>query len=175
MRENDEQLTKDFHEMEALTMELLPVLSKDRNRRNTLPPSSDRTSSQTSIGAVTNGYHAGTDSDESPRISPKMKRPVSEYKRKPFPPLYVSQSTIDLHEGMDEKKASKDSVMKSSVSLLQLNSNNDRRVSIDSGLASADTENDSLNFDLSFSTDVFAALANIHGISMTNNSTSTTV
>lgn len=173
MKQNDEQLTKDFHEMEALTMQLQPILSRDRTRRNTLPPSSGRTS-ETSIGAGINGYHAGTESDESPRVSPKMRRPVSEYKKKPFPPLYVSQSTTNLHEGMDDK-ASKDTVMKSSVSLLQLNSKNDRSVSIDSGLASADTEMDHLNFDLSFSTDVFAALANIHGISMTNNSTSTTV
>ena len=174
MKQNDEQLTKDFHEMEALTIQLQPEFSRDRTRRNTLPPSNRRTS-QTSIGTGINGYHVGTDSDESPRVSPKMKRPVSEYKKKPFPPLFVSQSTIDLHEGMGDK-TSKDSVMKSSVSLLQLNSNkNDRSMSIDSGLASADTEMDNLNFDLSFSTDVFAALANIHGISMTNNSTSTTV
>ena len=173
MKQNDEQLTKDFHEMEALTMQLQPELSRDRTRRNTLPPSNGRTS-EVSIGAGINGYQAGADSDESPRVSPKMKRPVSEYKKKPFPPLYVSQSTINLHEGMDDK--AKDSVMKSSVSLLQLNSSkSDRSGSIDSGLASADTEVDNLNFDLSFSTDVFAALANIHGISMTNNSTSTTV
>ena len=169
MKANDEQLTKDFHEMEELTMELLPMLSKDRNRRNTLPPGGR--SSQTNIGNANNA----SESDESPRISPKMKRPVSEYKKKPFPPLYVSQSTINLHETKNEK-ASSDSVMKSSVSLLQLNSSKaDRSVSIDSGLASADTEFENLNFDLSFSTDVFAALANIHGISMTNNSTSTTV
>ena len=171
MRANDEQLTKDFHEMEELTMELIPVLSRDRNRRNTLPSGRP---SQTSIGTAGNGYHTSSESDESPRVSPKMKRPVSEYKKKPFPPLYVSQSTTNLHESTDDK-ASKDAILKSSVSLLQLHRSNDRRVSIDSGLASADTEIDSLNFDLSFSTDVFAALANIHGISMTNNSTSTTV
>lgn len=174
MKENDEQLTKDFHEMEALTMDLLPALSRDRTRRNTLPPGSGQIS-LTNIVSVTNGYHASGESDESPRVSPKMKRPVSEYKKKPFPPLYVSQSTTNLHVGMDDDKVTKDSVMKSSVSLLQLNSKKDRSVSIDSGLASADTEVDGLNFDLSFSTDVFAALANIHGISMTNNSTSTTV
>ena len=172
MRANDEQLTKDFHEMEELTMELIPVLSRDRNRRNTLPSGRP---SQTSIGTANNGYyHGSSESDESPRVSPKMKRPVSEYKKKPFPPLYVSQSTTNLHESSDDK-ASKDAILKSSVSLLQLHSSNDRRISIDSGLASADTEIDSLNFDLSFSTDVFAALANIHGISMTNKSTSTTV
>lgn len=172
MRANDEQLTKDFHDMEVLTTELLPELSRDRSRSNTLPPGG-RTS-QTSIGNGSNGYQAA-ESDESPRISPKMKRPVSEYKKKPFPPLYVSQSTINLHESSNVKPP-RDSVLKSSVSLLQLNSSkSDRSVSIDSGLASADTEFETLNFDLSFSTDVFAALANIHGISMTNNSTSTTV
>ena len=169
MKANDEQLTKDFHEMEELTMELIPVLSKDRNRRNTLPSGSP---SRASIGAG-NAYPTGAESDESPRVSPKMKRPVSEYKRR-LPSQYISQSTTNLHENPDEK-ASKDAILKSSVSLLQLNSSKDRTISIDSGLASADTEVDSLNFDLSFSTDVFAALANIHGISMTNNSTSTTV
>ena len=170
MKANDEQLTRDFHEMEELTMELIPVLSTDRNRRNTLPGGRP---SRTSIGTG-NGYPAGTESDESPRVSPKMKRPVSEYKKRPFPSMYISQSTTNLTKDPDEK-ASKDATLKSSVSLLQLNSSKDRTVSIDSGLASADTEVDSLNFDLSFSTDVFAALANIHGISMTNNSTSTTV
>jgi len=169
MKANDEQLSRDFHEMEMLTMELLPELTKDRRRSCTLPTSSRI--SQTSIGSG-NGNNAVTESDESPRISPKMRRPISEYKKRPFPPLYVSQSTIDIHESSTDDKSSKDSILKSSVSLSQLN--NDRS-SIDSGLASADTEFDNLNFDLSFSTDVFAALANIHGISMTNNSTSTTV
>lgn len=173
MKANDEQLSRDFHEMEMLTIELLPELTKDRRRSCTLP-SGNRTS-QTSIGTVSNGNHAVAESDESPRISPKMKRPISEYKKRPFPPLYVSQSTINIHESSTDNKSSRDSVLKSSVSLSQLNSNNDRSSSIDSGLASADTEFDSLNFDLSFSTDVFTALANIHGISMTNKSTSTTV
>ena len=150
-------------------MELLPELSKDRSRSNTLPPGSRL--SRTSNGSISSGYQMIAETDESPRVSPKPKRPMSEYKRKPFPPLYVSQSTIDLYESTSEKPP-KDSIIKSSVSLLQLNSND--RGSIDSGLASADTEVDGLNFDLSFSTDVFAALA-IHGISMTNNSTSTTV
>ena len=170
MRAHDELLTRELEEMEHLTMELLPELSPERNRRRTLP-SSARTSS--GIG-IQNG---SPDEDElsSPEHSPKMKRTKSESKRRQIP-AFVSHSTLNLYEA--PKKSDKDMFLKSSVSLLQLNSSNlgDRRVSADSGLPSDDTEPDGLgmSFDLSFSTDVFAALANIHGISVSN-SNSTTV
>jgi len=172
MRAHDELLTRELEEMEHLTMELLPELSPDRNRSRTLPSSAR---SSTSAIAIQN---RSPDQDEiSPEHSPKMKRTRSESKRRQIP-AFVSQSTLNLYEP-STKKSENDIFLKSSVSLLQLNSSNlgDRRVSADSGLPSDDIEPDGglgISFDLSFSTDVFAALANIHGISVSN-SPSTTV
>jgi len=170
MRAHDELLTRELEEMENLTMELLPELSPaaDRNRSKTLP-----SNTRTSASTITMENRSPDRDEMSPENSPKMKRTKSESKRRQIP-AFVSQSTLNLYEP-EKPSNNKDVFLKSSVSLLQLNSSNlgDRRVSADSGLPSDDTEPDGLgvSFDLSFSTDVFAALANIHGISMSNSTT----